>query len=197
MNKWMILLLGMGLFLIGCAKKPPPCNNMAAGATPCADCDRNNPAHLACYEPPPPPEPEPEVQGPSPDELLRQRIEELLNQLLGNKVYFDFDKSELRAEGKEILSEVGRLLMEGEAGKRISVTIEGHTCELGTEEYNMALGERRAKIVMEYLEGYGVGSSRLNIISFGEEKPAIEGSGTIESLSPNRRAEFKATANFE
>jgi peptidoglycan-associated lipoprotein len=194
MNKWMIFFMASFVVLIGCAKKPPHCNNLQAGATPCTDCDRNDRTHLACYVPPPP-EPEPEVQGPTPEELLARRIQELLNQILGNKVYFDFDRSELKPEAKEILSEVGRLMNDGEAGKKISVRIEGHTCEMGTEEYNMSLGERRARMVMDYLEGYGIESSRLNLISFGEEQPTVEGADR-ESLSPNRRAEFKATAEF-
>ena len=178
MNKWIIFFLITCIALISCAKKPEP--------TP---------------PPPPPPvvqpepEPEPEPQGPTAAELLAQRVQELLNQLLGNKIYFDFDKSEIRPEGKEILSEVGRIMMDGEAGQSISVRIEGHTCELGTEEYNMGLGERRARMVMQYLEGYGVGGSRLSIISFGEEQPAIGGSDE-SSLSQNRRAEFKATASI-
>ena len=59
----------------------------------------------------------------------------------------------------------------------------------------MALGERRARMVTEYLEGYGVEGGRLSIISFGEDQPIVEGSDR-ESLAPNRRAEFKATADI-
>jgi peptidoglycan-associated lipoprotein len=142
------------------------------------------------------PEPEPEPQGPTEAELLAQRVQELLNQILGNVIYFDFDKSELKPEGKDILSEVGRIMTQEEAGKRISVRIEGHTDPIGTEEYNLALGERRARMVMEYLEGYGVDTPRLNMISFGEERPRVDVGADIGDNAPNRRAEFQATADI-
>ncbi len=147
---------------------------------------------------PPPPAPVEEVEevapeptGPSEAELLAQKVQELLNKLLGNKVYFDFDKSELKPEAKEILSEVGSIMQSGEAGRSIQVRIAGHTDQVGTEDYNLALGERRAKMVMEYLEGYGVEASRLNIVSYGEEQPASE------EDSQNRRAEFTATTSIQ
>lgn len=178
-RKLTIALLA-GLVLFGCAKKPAP---VVAEPPP--------PPPPAVVEPEPIPTPAP--SGPSEAELLAQRIQELLNQLLQNKVYFDFDKSELKPEGKEILSQVGRMLMDGEAGKSITVRIEGHTDEMGTEEYNMALGERRAQIVMEYLEGYGVPAARLAIVSYGEEQPAVQGTDP-DSQAQNRRAQFKATA---
>ncbi len=174
MSKWLLFLLALGVFMMSCSKPPPP--------------------------PPPPepepivePEPEPEPQGPSEAELLAQRIQALLNQILGNKVYFEYNEFDLTEEAKTILAEVGGLMQNPEAGT-ITVKVEGHTDFKGTEEYNLALGEKRARKVMQYLESYGVGSDRLTIISYGEEQPQVEGEDD-DSRQQNRRAQFQATSD--
>ncbi len=178
MKKTIMLITGLVFLFIGCAKPPPP-------------------------PPPPPPEPEPiaapELEPESEVDsaaILAQRVQELLNKILGNKIYFDFDRYVIKPEGKEILSEVGSILLNGNAGRRINVRIEGHTCDIGTSEYNMALGERRARSVMEYLESYGVQAGRVAVVSFGEEQPAAENADDA-SRNQNRRAEFKATASIQ
>ena len=71
----------------------------------------------------------------------------------------------------------------------LTVRIEGHADERGTNEYNLALGERRAQAVQQYLGSYGVDAGRISVLSYGEEKPAVEG-GDDMSWSKNRRAEF-------
>jgi len=179
MIRKIVLVLAASLLWVGCAKKPKPEPVVEKAPAPVVS------------EPEPTPEPIP--TGPSEAELLARRVQELLNQLLGNKVYFDFDKSEIKPEGKEILSQVGKILMDGPAGQSITVRIEGHTDEVGTDEYNMALGERRAQMVMQYLEGYGVPASRLAIVSYGEEQPAVQGTDP-DSQAQNRRAQFTASA---
>ena len=101
-------------------------------------------------------------------------------------IYFDYDRSDLRQDAREILSRHGAALV-SQAGRRI--VIEGHCDERGTVEYNLALGERRAHPVREFLIAYGVSPSRIQTISYGEERPAAGGHG--ESVwSRNRRAEF-------
>lgn len=177
MIRLLVLSAIVGIFTFGCAKKPAPTTTTQQPA----------PSAPQATTPVPQAEVEPQNAGPSAADLLAQKIQDLLNQILGNKIYFDFDKAQLKPEGKELLSKVGQMMLEGDAGKSISVRIEGHTDEKGTAEYNLALGERRAQIVMEYLEGYGVASSRLTIVSYGEESP-------VGSDDQNRRAEFKATA---
>jgi peptidoglycan-associated lipoprotein len=72
------------------------------------------------------------------------------------------------------------------------IQIEGHTCEVGTNEYNLALGERRAKIAKRYLEGLGVSSGRVSTISYGKERPLDPGH-TEKARSKNRRNEFVET----
>lgn len=107
-------------------------------------------------------------------------------------VYFDYDKSELRADGREAVRNNADLLRKWESW---TVTIEGHCDERGTNEYNLALGERRARAAQRALEAEGIASSRIRTISYGEERPSDPGH-TETSWSRNRRAEFRvATGN--
>jgi len=102
-------------------------------------------------------------------------------------VYFDFDKSDLRQDARDTLSKNAEALL-----KKISdakIKIEGHCDERGSDEYNMALGDRRAKSAAKYLTTLGVKADRISTISFGEEKPAVQGHDEA-AWSKNRRAEF-------
>lgn len=105
-------------------------------------------------------------------------------------VYFDFDKSDLRPDTIETLDRHVRVLL---ANPNVNTLIEGHCDERGTEEYNMALGERRAERVRVYLESRGVESSRLRTISYGELRPKAPGHNE-EAWSMNRRAHFVLSA---
>lgn len=98
-------------------------------------------------------------------------------------VYFGFDRYDLTAEAKERLMEVSNRLVEDNA----SVLIEGHCDERGTNEYNLALGDRRAGAVKDFLSASGVKSSRIETISFGEEKPVCTASSE-DCWQQNRRA---------
>jgi peptidoglycan-associated lipoprotein len=101
-------------------------------------------------------------------------------------VYFEYDSFALTSESKTALSAHADWLKSNSSRR---VQVQGHTDERGTTEYNLALGERRAGSVRDFLVGKGVSSGQLNTISFGEERPAME--GTDESAwSRNRRAEF-------
>lgn len=101
-------------------------------------------------------------------------------------VYFDFDKSSLTPEAKAILAENARTLL---AHPDMRIRIEGHCDERGTVEYNLALGERRALSVRNYLVNYGVAPERMTIISYGKERP-VDPRHTPEAWAKNRRAEF-------
>ncbi|NMW18653.1 MAG: peptidoglycan-associated lipoprotein Pal [Chlorobiaceae bacterium] len=103
-------------------------------------------------------------------------------------VFFDFDKSELRADAVEQLKTNANWLGEN-AGRK--VIIEGHCDERGTNEYNLALGERRANSAKNYIVNLGVEPVRLKTVSYGEEKPFAEGHNE-EAWSQNRRAHFVA-----
>jgi peptidoglycan-associated lipoprotein len=103
----------------------------------------------------------------------------------GNVVYFEFDSSDIAASSEEMLNAYASMLKK--TGSR--ATLEGNTDESGTREYNMALGERRGKAVADYLTMQGVSSSQLEVVSFGEERPAVEGTGE-SAYSKNRRVEI-------
>ncbi|MBN2507671.1 MAG: OmpA family protein [Verrucomicrobia bacterium] len=101
-------------------------------------------------------------------------------------VYFDFDKSNIRPSEVPKILKVGSA-MGSYAGK--ALRIEGHCDERGTEEYNRALGERRALSIREYLAQQGVSPQLIDTISFGEDRPADPGHNS-EAWSKNRRGEF-------
>lgn len=102
-------------------------------------------------------------------------------------VYFDFDKSDLRQDARDALSKNAEALLKQVADAKVQVA--GHCDERGSDEYNLALGERRAKSVAKYLETLGVKADRISTISYGKEKPAVDGHDEA-AWSKNRRAEF-------
>jgi len=99
-------------------------------------------------------------------------------------VYFDFDRYSLRPEATRVLDEAVAALR---GDNTLRVEIEGHTCNIGTAEYNLALGERRATSVREYLVSRGVGADRMRTVSYGEERPKYDNSRE-ETRRLNRRA---------
>lgn len=101
--------------------------------------------------------------------------------------YFDFDKSDLRQDARDVLSKNAEIILKSLAGAKIK--IEGHCDERGSAEYNLALGERRAKSALKYVTTLGVKAENLSIISYGKEKPAVNGSDEA-AWAKNRRAEF-------
>ena len=102
-------------------------------------------------------------------------------------IYFDFDSSELTAEAQALLQDkAGYLKGKG----TINVVIQGHCDERGTTEYNLALGERRAKSAKDFLVDIGISNSRLSIISYGEEQPADPGHNK-DAWERNRRGHFE------
>ena len=102
-------------------------------------------------------------------------------------VYFDFDKSDLRKDSRDVLSKNAEIMLKVKAGAKVQ--IEGHCDERGSAEYNLALGERRAKSALQYLLTLGVPADRLSTVSYGKEKPAVQGSDEA-AWAKNRRAEF-------
>ena len=101
-------------------------------------------------------------------------------------IYFDFDRSDIRADARPVLSTNADAINEKTSG---TVTIEGHCDERGSTEYNLALGERRANAVRNYLVDLGVPSSRLRTVSFGEDRPAVQGHDE-SAWRYNRRSDF-------
>lgn len=116
----------------------------------------------------------------TPEEIREERMAELR---MENMVYFEFDDSRITSQYAELLQAHADYLVNNPS---VSVTIEGHCDERGTPEYNIALGERRAKAVAQYLQNLGVSSNQISTVSFGEEKPMIRASNP-DAYAKNRR----------
>ena len=105
-------------------------------------------------------------------------------------VHFDLDQADIRSEDRALLDRKAALLT-ANAGLRLRVS--GHADERGADEYNLALGNRRAAAVKTYLGNKGIAASRLEVVSYGEERPVATGHDE-DSWFQNRRAEFEVTA---
>ncbi len=103
---------------------------------------------------------------------------------VGDRVFFDFDRSDLKPDARATLEKQAAWLKKYPA---IRVTLEGHADERGTREYNLALGERRANSAKDFLVALGINPNRLQTISFGKERPVALGSNEA-SWAQNRRA---------
>lgn len=101
-------------------------------------------------------------------------------------IYFDYDRFNIRPEDTQILAELAAFL---NLHTDLKVQIEGHCDERGTSEYNMSLGDRRARAAQTYLISLGIDSQRISAISYGEEKPLLAGH-TEEDWAKNRRDQF-------
>ena len=123
----------------------------------------------------PPPPPPPSSSGEATEEKTSLR-----------DAFFDFDDASLRADAKTALENNARYL-EGHSGAK--AIVEGHCDERGSVEYNLALGERRAKAAKEFLVSYGIAAVRLTTISYGKERPFDSGHDE-DSWAKNRRAHF-------
>jgi peptidoglycan-associated lipoprotein len=156
-------------------------------------CGRKEPPEQPAPEPimeetrAPEPAPAP-AAAPAPDNsaLLRQRA------TLEERIHFAFNSAELSAEAQQRLASKAAILT---ADQSIRIRIEGHADERGADEYNLALGTRRANAAMRFLILRGVPQSRLETVSYGEERPLQQGSG--ESVwAMNRRGELQVTSGI-
>jgi len=177
----------------------------------------------ACHHNPPPQGPAPVMQtsGPNADSIARAQAEaarraaedaarrraadsaaaaaaaarnaanaSALMTTLTAMVHFDYDQSDLRPGDRAILDAKVPIL---QANSSVTIQIAGHTDERGSDEYNLALGQRRASAVKAYLVQHGIADSRIQTVSYGEEHPIAQGSDE-SAWSQNRRAEFLVTA---
>jgi peptidoglycan-associated lipoprotein len=119
------------------------------------------------------------VQTPS----VQPGSREDFQQNVGDRVFFDFDKSDVKPEGRTTLQRQADWLKKY---PNVTVTVEGHCDERGTREYNLALGERRASAVKKMLVALGVAANRVSTISYGKERPAVVGSNEA-AWAQNRR----------
>ena len=115
----------------------------------------------------------------------KKNAEALVGLSLQN-IYFDYDKSAIRPDAREILKANAEIFTKNSSAK---IVVEGHCDERGTAEYNMALGERRAQEAKQYLVNLGIDASRIETISYGKERP-LDNRSTEEAWAQNRRAQF-------
>lgn len=171
------VLLVVGLVFSACGKKkvagPPPAPPPVAPATP----------------PPAPPPAAPDIAPQVEDPLAGLSSAELESRGLLADIHFDFDRADLRDTDRQVLAQNADFL---KSHDYIKVTVEGHCDERGTVEYNLALGERRARNAYDYLVSLGVGADRLKTVSYGKEIPLCQESNE-GCWARNRRAHFAVT----
>ncbi len=109
---------------------------------------------------------------------------------VGDRVYFDYDKYDVRADAQPVLSAQAAWLVRYPS---VKVRIEGNADERGTREYNLALGGRRANSIKDFLTGHGVAADRIETISFGKEMP-IDAGNTEEAFAKNRNGHTAITS---
>ncbi len=180
-------LLLAGLMITGCAKRPATTAATAAAPAPAPPAASPAPA-------PSQPAPSPGAAAAAPAAAAaapaapRPSPKEFMAVAALKEVYFDFDKYDIRAEDAKTLDANAVWL---KSNTDNLVLIEGHCDERGTNEYNLALGERRAKATMNYLVSQGIQANRITIISYGEERPVCS-EKTEACWAKNRRASFLA-----
>lgn len=167
----------LALSAAACSKKQPaavpqPVDTTAA-ATPA-------PAPM----PPPPPAP----TGDAAAETTRRLTAEL-----GNVIHFDYDQDLIKPEDRPVLDSKAAILS---ANPAVRIRISGHADERGSDEYNLVLGNKRALAAKRYLESKGVAASRIEVTSFGEERP-VDPAVNESAWAKNRRAEFEILAGGE
>ena len=178
MGKNLLVILSAIFFLYGCESATK--NDVVSGSTTSVVTTTNNTASKNDV-------PSPINSSTGVSSTPTVSAEEIINHKfakIGSSVYFDFDKSTLDPISQDILSKQAKFL---KSYPSIKIIIEGHCDERGTREYNLALGDRRAVAVRDFLAASGISESRIKIISYGKEKPIVGGSNPT-SWAINRRA---------
>ena len=181
-------LLVLALFLVGCPKRPATTSAAApAPGAPAAATPGTGPGGvMAGTGVPGAPGMGPGGRTPG----MPPSPREFSAAVVLNDIHFDFDKYDIRPEDAKILDENAKWM---KANQTTLVLIEGHCDERGTNEYNLALGERRAKATMNYLVSQGVQAGRITLISYGEERPVCAEKNEA-CWSENRRSHFMVRA---
>lgn len=125
------------------------------------------------------------------DNSVSPEMQAAIQQITDGRVLFAFDKFSIKPEYKDVLKTKADLMKKYNT---IKVRIEGNCDERGTQEYNLALGERRAKAAYDYLVTLGVAPSQLEMVSYGKENPAVQGHNE-SAWSQNRRDDFRVIAH--
>lgn len=189
----LVLILCVGLLLTGCPKKTVVKEEPSMKKAEEAVAEREKAAKL---------EREKELARIREEEAKKAKEQEFEKSLVAKKepgiagevfesrllkdIHFDFDRYDIRPEDAEILKDNAALLMKY---PRVKIQVEGHCDERGTNEYNLALGERRANAAKKYLLSLGISTDRISSISYGEEKP-LDAGHNEEAWTKNRRGHF-------
>ncbi len=169
----LIVMAAAGLLLAACGSAPEEIVELTSeGASAAAPTPPSSPQIAALPAPTPP-----VATGPAPGSIEEFVID------VGDRVFFDTDKSDLQANARKTLERQAAWLQNN---PNYSITVEGHCDERGTREYNLALGDRRAAAVKNYLVALGVDPNRVATISYGKERPEALGSNAA-AWSQNRR----------
>lgn len=189
-RKWMVwLALPVLLTLTACPKKKPatPATDLNVETTTVAPPAQPQPVQDVA--PPPQPAMEDQTEDPLLSEDLQVVNDELRRRGFSADVYFNYDEDTLSDEARDRLARNAELL---KSQPRFQLTVEGHADERGTNEYNLALGDRRANAVKSYITSLGVSADRVRTLSYGEERPVC--TETEESCwSQNRRGHMIVT----
>ena len=118
--------------------------------------------------------------------LMSKSLEQINREQPLAMIHFDYDKSFIREDAKAVLESDAAWMKKF---RTVKVLVEGHCDERGTEEYNLALGEKRAKSTMDYLTSLGIGADRMRILSYGKSQPLVTGHDEA-TWQKNRRAQF-------
>lgn len=179
----LLLLIALVAILPACKKEAPP-----APAPPPPP-----PAVTPAPTPPPPPVVEPADDWVESDPVQQTflSVAEINGRRLLKPVFFDYDRAEIRADQRATLQANAAFLREN---TDVRILVEGNCDERGTRQYNLALGDRRAQATRDYLVSLGIDGSRVETVSYGEERPVADGQNE-QAWSQNRRSEFVAVAS--
>ena len=167
------------ILMVACSAKPKPV------AAPEA-----KPVAAASHTPAAVPAPAASVE-PKPDIPVRISVEEINRRGYVRDAFFDYNRYEIRSDQRDTLAKDAAWLREHPS---VKIMVEGHCDERGTAQYNMALGQQRAEAVRDYLVQLGIDPARIQIVSYGKEKPFVTGHDE-EAWAQNRRDHFLVTAS--
>jgi len=164
--------LALALLVVAAA-----CGKKAPETTP-------DPTPTAPPPPPPPAPPPPPPPATDPNAAERERAN--LLRILQEPIHFEYDQDAIRGMDAAILDQKARVLL---ANPSVRIRIAGHADERGSDEYNLVLGTRRATSAKRYLEAKGIDGSRIEVVSYGEERP-VDSMSSESAWAKNRRDEF-------
>ncbi len=180
MKKGILVLMFIILGTIGCQKKPEPVPVKKGKKNEVQKQNKNNSLETTEINN------ETIKQAEKKDDFSSKSIDQLNNENILEDVYFEFDKARLTPKTREVLRKHAQWLKEHPT---VKILVEGHCDERGTEQYNLALGDRRAHAVKRYLVSLGISPDRIKTISYGEMFPKVKGHNEW-AWAQNRRCHF-------